>query len=244
MIYYPTHIKDVIGNNYIGINIPNGIVDPFISNLKEILGDEFESYIQLQKDRDHGGYHITVINVMDYNRLSKEMGIDKFTNSLEKVLKYEIDDIKMMGVGVAEKNGNKSYFIVCESEKLNAIRERYRLPEFDFHITLGFKWKDVFGVRKNKVLEKKTQFIKLLKNEYYKNDSWNFLKRIDNFTCDKNLEIVPISIDDTFIKVKCGNEYMDISYIDDKFWIVAQYNLSKDLQRLPETEVFKILNKN
>ena len=74
MTYYLTYLKDTIGNNYVGINIPEAIVEPHLEKLKEILGEEdFQIFTQNQKMRDHGHYHITVINVMDCNRLSKEM---------------------------------------------------------------------------------------------------------------------------------------------------------------------------
>jgi hypothetical protein len=58
----------------------------------------------------------------------------------------------MIGVGQATKETNTAYFIVCESEKLDAIRTRFGLPKHDFHITIGFNPKDVHGVPKNKVL--------------------------------------------------------------------------------------------
>lgn len=245
MIYYLTYIKDTIGNNYIGIDVPTGVVDPFLNELKDIVGDDFEVYTKCQKDRDHGSYHITTINVMEYNALSKKMGMDKFISSLEPIFKYELDDVKMMGIGTAERNGNRTYFIVCNSEKLNQIRDRYGLPKQDFHVTLGFKWKDVFGVPKNVVIDKKSKFLKLLKIEYYKNDNWNFLKKIGNYDSNPASEIIPISISDSRMKVKCDKEYMDISILDDeRFWVMAKYPVDEDQPRLPETEISKILNKN
>lgn len=153
MNYYLTYLKDTIGNNYVGINIPEAIVEPHLEKLKEILGEEdFEIFTQNQKSRDHGHYHITVINVMDYNRLSKEMGITNFIQSLELIFKYEIEDLEMLGVGTASKSTNTTYFIVCQSDSLDAIRTRFNLPKQDFHITLGFNTKDVFGVPKNVVI--------------------------------------------------------------------------------------------
>jgi len=35
----------------------------------------------------------------------------------------------MMGIGTAERNGNRAYFIVCQSDKINAIRERFGLQK-------------------------------------------------------------------------------------------------------------------
>jgi hypothetical protein len=176
MIYYLTHLKDVISNNYLGIDIHKESIQPFLNDLSDIIGDEYVKYTEYQEKRDLGHYHITVINVMEYNSLSKNMGMDKFVNSLDSLFKYEIDDLKMMGVGTAERNGNRAYFIVCQSEKLNAIRQRYNLGKLDFHITLGFFHRDVFGVPKNIVIDKKSKFIKFLKTDYYKNYTNRYIR--------------------------------------------------------------------
>lgn len=243
MIYYVTYIKDIIGNNYLGIKVPNGTVEPFLKELKDIIGNDYDDFVQNKQSRDGDYYHITVINVMDYNKLTKELGMDKFINSLDKVFKYEIDDIKMMGVGTAERGGNRTYFIVCQSDKLDAIRNRYNLPQHDFHITLGFKHRDVFGVRKNEVLKKKDKFKQLLSQSFYKSENWNFVKRIENFSLDPNAEIIPISISETTAKFKVENYYIDIGYLDDgeKFWIMTEYTVNKDLPRLSQTEIAKLL---
>ncbi len=154
MVYYVSYIKDRLGNNYLGIDIPYEIVEPYLTRLEEVIGEEnYQIFTKNQQTRDSGKYHMTVINVMDYNRLSKDMGVDKFINSLELVFDYEIDDLEMLGIGTATKDTNTAYFIVCKSDKLDAIRTRYELPKFDFHVTLGFNAKDVFGVPKNKVID-------------------------------------------------------------------------------------------
>jgi hypothetical protein len=245
MIYYLTYLKDTIGNNYIGIQIPSGVVTPFLNELKDIIGeDDFKSYTENQQKRDQGDYHITVINVMEYNSLSKSMGIDKFINSLDPIFKYEIDDLKMMGVGTATKNENRSYFVVINSDNLEAIRDRYELPKLDFHTTLGFKFKDVFGIRKNQVLEKEGKLLQLLKQEYYKNDNWEFIKTIGNFNLSKDEELIPVDLSDSRVKFKCGDNYTEITLLDDeKFWIVAQYPILEEMPRLSETEIAKKLNK-
>jgi len=154
MVYYVSYVKDRLGNNYLGIDIPYEIVEPYLTRLEEVIGEEnYQIFTKNQQTRDSGKHHMTVINVMDYNRLSKDMGVDKFINSLELVFDYEIDDLEMLGIGTATKDTNTAYFIVCKSDKLDAIRTRYELPKFDFHVTLGFNPKDVFGVPKNKVID-------------------------------------------------------------------------------------------
>jgi hypothetical protein len=152
MIYYVSYLKDRLGNNYLGIDIPVDMVEPYLNELKNHLSDEYNTYVQNHQNRDSGHYHITVINVMEYNKLAKEWGVDKFINSLEPIFHFEIDDLEMLGVGKATKETNTAYFIVCESDKLDAIRTRFDLPKQDFHVTIGFNVKDVFGVRKNELL--------------------------------------------------------------------------------------------
>jgi hypothetical protein len=245
MIYFVSYIRDVIGNNYLGIKFDKEVINPFLKELEEILGDDYEEFVSYQQKRDSGSHHMTVINVIDYNKLIKEMGMDKFTNSLENVFRYEIDDIKMLGIGTAERNGNRAYFIVCKSEKLDALRKRYGLKENDFHITLGFRYKDIFGVPKNEIIKKEGKFLKLLRIEFNKEDSWGFIKRIKNFNLDPKAEVIPISITKDMMKVKCDNHYMDIGWLEDQkeFWILTKYPIEEDLPRMPETEISKIINK-
>lgn len=246
MIYNLAYIKDRLGNNYLGISVPIDIIEPYLEELKTILNEEeYKIFTENQITRDGGKYHITVINVMDYNRLAKEMGIDKFVNSLEPIFHYEIDDLRFMGIGTAQKNENRAYFIVCKSDKLDAIRSRFELPKHDFHVTLGFKWKDVFGVPKNEVLKKESNFLQLLKSEFYKNDNWDFIRKVKSFDLPQSSEIIPVEITETRMKVKCAGYYLDVTYLEDgqRFTILTRYPIVEDLPRLSETEIAKILNK-
>jgi len=244
MINYITYLKDIIGNNYLGIKIENSTADPFLDQLKDILGDEYEEYTNYQKQRDKGSYHMTVINVMDYNRLSKEIGIDKFVNSLDSIFKYPIDDIKFMGIGTAERNGNRAYFIVCQSDKLDAVRTRYDLPKHDFHVTLGFKHKDVFGVPKNLVMKKESRFLQLLRQEFLKRENFQFLKKIKNWDESPDDDIIPISISDDFLKIKVRDYVMDIGLSESgELSIFTKYKDEDDLKRIPTTEIINILKK-
>jgi hypothetical protein len=219
------YLKDTLGNNYLGISINPIEVEPYLEKMKAILGDQYETYVQNQKNRDLGKYHITVINVMEYNRVSQEIGIDKFINSLELVFDFEVDDVKMMGVGKAEKAGNTAYFVVIRSEKLKAVRSKYELPDHDFHITLGFKHKDVFGVRKNEIIKDTSNFIDLLSDLYFKNDeSFDFLKDLSNFEGETEVEVEPIKIDKTNATFRNGlNNYFTIALVENSLRVVAQW---------------------
>lgn len=245
MIYYITHLRDVLGNNYLGIDIPKHVVEPFLNELKDIVGDDYDEFMKLKEDRDGASYHITVINVMDYNKLSKEMGVDKFINSLDPIFKYPIDDLKLLGIGRAQRNENVSFFTVCESDKLEAIRKRFELADHDFHITLGFKYKDIFGVRKNEIFKKESKFLQLLRQEFYKNEDFNFIRKIVNYELDTKAEIIPVKLTETTIKVKCEGYYLDIGYSEEGecLRIYTKYPIDDELPRLSETEIAKILNK-
>lgn len=245
MIYYITHLKDVLGNNYLGIDIPKTVVEPFLNEFKDIVGDDYDEFVKLKEDRDGANYHITVINVMDYNKLSKQMGVDKFVNSLDPIFKYPIDDLKLLGIGRAQRNENVAFFIVCNSEKLDAVRTRYELNKQDFHITLGFLHRDVFGVRKNEIFKKESKFLQLLRQEFYKNEDFNFIRKIVNYELDPKAEIIPVKLTETTIKVKCVGYYLDIGYSEEGecLRIYTKYPIDDELPRLSETEIAKILNK-
>lgn len=246
MIHYVDYIKDSIGNNYLGIKIQNNTIDKFLEDLKEFLSEEeYKIFTDNQKKRDNGSYHITVINVMEMNKLSNSMGMDKFVSSLQAVFKYDIDDLQMLGIGSAEKSTNKAFFIVCRSEKLDAIRDYYGLEEKDFHITIGFKWKDVFGVRKNVVLDKKNIFIDTLKQKYIEKQNFDFIKELNNFDSNKNSPIIPVRLTDSFLKVKCDGYYLDISYIEsfNQLRIVSKYPIEGyGLPRMTSYEINKKLS--
>ena len=240
MIHRLEYLKDTVGNNYIGVNIYVDMVQPYLERLKSIIGDEYDIYIKNQQNRDHGHYHITVVNVMDYNKLSNEIGMDKFVNSLEVAFDFDFDDVKFLGIGTAEKGGNRTYFIVVKSDKLQEVRKKYGLPEQDFHVTIGFKWKDVFGVRKNEVLkEEHSVFLRDIKKLYYNNnESFDFIKEIENYDLDPDGEVIPIKIDETSITFRVGNTYFQVSLLD-KLWIVSKWEDKKELPILPNTIISK-----
>lgn len=241
---YITYLKDSVGTNYLGIDIPKTIIDPFLEQLKLILDDNYDEYMKYKNQRDSGHFHITVVNVMDMNKCMKDIGIDEFTTDVETVMKYPIDDIKLMGIGTAEKNGNRTYFIVVNSDKLQAVRKKFNLSEYDFHITLAFKYKDVFGVRKNEVLKKiDNSFLKLLKKAYYnENESFDFIKRLNGYDGSINDEISPVNLQDTYLVVRVGNsKYMTISILNDELSITGNWESEENKPTISHTIISRKL---
>ena len=241
MNHYITYLKDTLGSNYIGVKIQNTELNSFLDQLKDILGDQYDGYISNQQKRDNGSYHITIINVMDYNKLSSEMGMDKLVNSLDPLFKVGIDDIKFMGIGKSQKNENTSYYVVVNSDLLQEVRKKYELPGQDFHITLGFKHKDVHGVRKNEILKLDEPFLLKLKKEYYKEgETFEFVKGIKNFDYDFFKLIEPIKINDTTATFRCGeNEYFTISLIDNQFLITSKWQDENNVPILSDVLINK-----
>lgn len=239
---YIDYKKDILGNNYLAIEYTANELAPFLKDLRDILGDDYEEYLSYRSMRDGEGFHITVLNSMEFGKRSKD-DLNSFVSSLENLFKYAIDDIKMLGVGSSAVNENTTYYIVCKSDKLDAVRQRYSLYPKDFHITLGFKYKDVFGVRKNEVLEKKSIFIKLLSAEYYKEQNWEFVKNISNFDLDKRSDIKPIQITDSYAKFDIDDNYIIVTLLNDEFKISSQFKIKDKLPKLPKTEINKILKK-
>lgn len=236
------YIRDVTGNQYLGINIYKDTVNTYLNKLEDILEDKYEAYVKCQQNRDRGHHHITVMNPMEYKELSNNIGMDKFVNSLEPIFKEEFN-INLLGVGTAEKNGNRTYFVVANSPELQEVRKRYNLPHQDFHITIGFLHRDVFGVRKNEVIKDTEPFLKLFKKLYYnENESLNFIWEVENFDGDIDSEIEPIQLNNTNFTFRNGDmKYYTLSLLDDKLSIVCKWEDNEKKPILSNTLIAKKL---
>jgi hypothetical protein len=241
------YIKDVLGNNYVGIDVYAEEVAPYLQKLKDYIDDDkqFEILTANQKLRDHDKWHITVINVFDYNDLAKSLGMKNFLERLDNIFKMEVNDIDFKGIGRAERNGNEAYFVVCQSDFLNSIRDSFKLNPIDLHCTLGFNRKDVHGVRKNEILENKPKFLKTISNLYHKDKSLSFINDIQNLGMKlDNIEV--LSITDTVLTIRSNDVCYGISLIntgdEDVLRIVSQYadNGSKSINQY---QIEKILGK-
>jgi hypothetical protein len=241
MKHYLTYLKDSQGDNYLGIKINQTKIDTFLEKLKDILGDKFDKFRNNQIQRDNGTLHITVINVSEYNRKSQELGIDKFINSIDSIMKVDFDDIRFMGLGKVQKNENSDYFVIVRSELLEEVREKYDLEPKDFHITLGFFPRDIHGVRKNEIFNPTEPFLKKLKKEYLKEgETFEFVKGIKNFNLDFFKQIEPINIDNTSATFRCGDsDYITVSLIEDQFYITCKWQDEKKLPILSDVLINK-----
>ncbi len=129
------------GRNYLKGSIPKDVIEPYLTHLKTILSPEdYKKYTQNQQKRDSGMYHVTIIRPDEYSVLNKD---------LSNFIGYPIS-IRCFGIGNVREADNEAYFLVCQSQNAANLRQHFNLPTQDFHVTLGFKEKDIFDQPKDK----------------------------------------------------------------------------------------------
>jgi hypothetical protein len=133
-----SQLTDNTGLVYIGYDVDKALLAQYLIQLKTHLGEHaFEKYRAAQSSRDHHSFHITLINPYEYPDVKS---ID-VTTLPPITFTFE-------GLGTVSKGNNNAYFVVASAEPAQKIRHTYGLKNKDFHITLGFDTKDVFGVSK------------------------------------------------------------------------------------------------
>ena len=102
----------------------------------------------------------------------------------------------------------------------------------------------MFGVRKNTVLKLQDPFLKLLKNEYYKNnESFNFVKKLQNFDGDVNDEVEVVKIENEYATFRIGKDkYYSVSLIGNDLMVSAKWIDSKNLPIIPNTIIYRKMN--
>lgn len=137
-------IQDRKGNDYLALKINDSIGYLFQSFLSQDLDD---SFIVNQQERDKNTFHITLVNVMQYQKLINE-GKEK---ELKSIL-HEKFDFYNYGIGTAidNKKSSQAWFAVLENAYLDTFRSNLKLDKQHFHITLAFKNTDVFTVPKDR----------------------------------------------------------------------------------------------
>ena len=147
---YITTTTDVLGNTYMVIKFNrddtiDDIVDMWVYEA-DLTTDQVNHRLNLisnQIERDSDKHHITIISVMDIGKIER--------NKIERLLGKEVT-ITLCGIGkvIDTKKNNEAHFIVVESKDLEDVRKDLGLKQHDFHITIGFDKKDVFGQSKAK----------------------------------------------------------------------------------------------
>jgi len=137
--YYASVLEDNSGLVYIGYKIDKKLIESDLERMRIHLGDTlFKTYRANQIKRDHGSFHITLINPFEYPDIDN---ID--------VSKLPPVSFSFKGLGHGHKLKDDTYFVVASSNEAQKLRQKFGLKEKDFHITLGFNTKDVFGIDKS-----------------------------------------------------------------------------------------------
>ena len=129
-------LTDNSGLTYVGGKVNAADLDVYLSQMKQILGDDFTLYRQYQSNRDHHTFHMTLINPYEYQTLKKPVAIGtNLSVSLRGLARVSVDD-------------KTAYFVVAQSMQAKSYRQSLVLTDKDFHVTLGFYPNDVYGVSK------------------------------------------------------------------------------------------------
>ncbi|MGB1197548.1 MAG: hypothetical protein ACPG46_00790 [Thalassotalea sp.] len=130
-------LTDNQGLVYLGGIVDKAIVELYLTQMKALLNEDFIDYRQHQIARDHGQFHITLVNPYEYQTIAK--------NNFSLATAFTV---KLHGLGRVEKDNSATYFVVASSESAQRFRQSLLLKSKDFHVTLGFNPQDIYSERK------------------------------------------------------------------------------------------------
>ena len=138
-------VKDANGRNCLAVRIDSLELHGRLTEMRSLVDRKSYDLMTEAQAADFGGeYHISVIDAAEYDSFVKS-NPSRFVEALQAVFDYEIDDVVLAGLVSEKLDGFESYYVVCESEKLRAVRTRFGLATSGFHVTLGYQGKDVAG---------------------------------------------------------------------------------------------------
>jgi hypothetical protein len=143
-----TTLEDNQGQKYLGALVTRADLLAYLTQLQQILMDDFNEYRALQAARDHHSFHLTLLSPNEYQLADKKI--------IETLIKPDVNNflsgqfnVTLLGLGKVEQDDKTSFFVVAQSADAQLIRQRFILPAKDFHITLGFNPSDIYGVNKS-----------------------------------------------------------------------------------------------
>lgn len=129
---------------YLSLMVPDELVGSYNNVLRDNIVDA-DSCIEKKQIRDSGVSHITVVSAAEFGKM-KKIAPEK----LERVLSLKQVDVFCSGIGSVGDGQNATYFSLVSSGYLDGVRDSLGLGKKDFHITLGFKEKDLHNYRKDR----------------------------------------------------------------------------------------------
>ena len=128
------------GDPYLSAIVDRAALHPYLDALRSYLGENRANrYILNLKRRNAGTFHITVLSPFEYG---------KVFGRLEHNVRVHGHAV-LHGVGCVQRPTEETYYIVVTCSEFAHFRHSLDLPPRDFHITLGFRTRDIHNVRKD-----------------------------------------------------------------------------------------------
>lgn len=131
---------------YVGAEVDRSAVCEFEEKLLK-LDAEAQQWMQNRRTRDNTThYHATLLTPQETRTLKKNGQLDNFLKDCSSVKNV----LTPVGLGTVREEDNQAWFVVCDNPYVDSVREKYDLPHKDYHLTLGFKDKDIHSQSKDR----------------------------------------------------------------------------------------------
>jgi len=144
-----TTLQNNQGQKYLGMLISWAELSPYLTQLKQVLAEDFSHYRSMQVARDHQLFHLTLLSPTEYQLADKTIVEQLLAPDFNQSFSSHLN-VTLLGLGKVVKGDEVSFFVVAQSADAQLIRQRFILPTKDLHITLGFNLGDIYGVKKDR----------------------------------------------------------------------------------------------
>lgn len=139
--FFVEELNSHSGNRYLGLKLKRDEVLYYLEELKNAVGlHDYSILTNNQKVRDNEEYHLTLISPDEFRVIS--------VFERRKITGKECD-LTLLGLGMVSRKDTSVYYVVSKSNFGTKVRRMLKLPEKDFHITLGFNDSDIHDVTKD-----------------------------------------------------------------------------------------------
>lgn len=143
-----TTLQDNQGQKYLGALVSRAELLPYLTQLQQLLAEDFNDYRALQAARDHQLFHLTLLSPREYQLADKAIVAKLLAPNFNQAFSSQLN-VTLLGLGKVVQGSKTSFFVVAQSADAQLIRQQFILPTKDFHITLGFNPSDIYGVKKD-----------------------------------------------------------------------------------------------
>ena len=141
-------LSDSQGQVYLGAIINLAELSPYLTQLKDILKEDYPVFRGHQAARDHQSFHMTLLSPKEYQLADKTLVEKLLMSDTQNNYSNQLN-VTLLGLAKVEQDNKKTFFIVAQSSDAQLIRQRFLLQPKDFHVTLGFNPTDIYGVKKD-----------------------------------------------------------------------------------------------